>query len=490
MSADASKTASAGNRDDHSQPDKQPAASPPMSSGHEGTASSARRRVLLQERRERKHALRRQVPRSSHGFCEFTDRTDPLELLERQAATRLPELIPIRYGRMKASPFAFLRGSAIVMAQDLSRTPSTDIRTQLCGDCHLANFGDYASPERTLLFDINDFDETLPGPWEWDLKRLATSFHVAGRGNGFSESDCQQAVTSVARAYRLNMRQFAGMRTLDVWYSRVTAEGLLDLLRSLHDIKRERRELGRIRHHDSLQELSKLTTVVDGRLVIVDSPPLVTRVTEDQLGGELRTLFDQYIRSLRGAQRHVLERFKIVDVALKTVGVGSVGTRCFIVLLTGSNVDDVLFLQGKEAEASVLAGYLPKSIYKHQGERVVVGQELMQSASDIFLGWNDGPHGRNFYWRQLRDMKGSVEVENLSAVDLAAYGDLCGWALARAHARASGNAREIAAYLGMSDRFDRAIAAFAQGYADQNERDYRSFLGAIKSGRIKAATGT
>jgi uncharacterized protein (DUF2252 family) len=440
------------------------------------------------ERRERKHALRRQVPRSSHGFFDFADRTDPVELLERQAATRLPDLIPIRYARMKASAFAFLRGSAIVMAQDLARTPTTGIRTQLCGDCHLANFGDYASPERILLFDINDFDETLPGPWEWDVKRLATSFHVAGRDNGFSEADCRSAVMAVARSYRVNMGKFAGMRTLDVWYSRVTAEGLLDLLQNRHDIKRERRDLGRIRHHDSLQELSKLTTMVDGRLVIVDSPPLVTRVTEDQLGAELRTLFEQYRRSLRGAQRHVLDRFKIADMALKTVGVGSVGTRCFIALLTGSDLDDPLFLQVKEADASVLADYLPRSIYKHQGERVVVGQELMQSASDIFLGWNDGPRGRYFYWRQLRDMKGSVEVENLSAVDLAAYGELCGWALARAHARASGNSSEIAAYLGTSDRFDLAIAAFAAGYADQNERDYKSFLGAIKSGRIKAAT--
>jgi uncharacterized protein (DUF2252 family) len=284
------------------------------------------------------------------------------------------------------------------------------------------------------------------------------------------------------------MRKLAGMRTLDVWYSRVTAEGLLDVLRSRHDIKRERRELGRIRHHDSLEALSKLTRVVDGRLVIVDNPPLVTRVTEDELGAELRTLFDQYLSSLRGAQRHVLERFKIVDVALKTVGVGSVGTRCFIVLLTGSDIDDPLFLQGKEAQDSVLASYLPKSIYKHQGERVVVGQELMQSASDIFLGWSDGARGRNFYWRQLRDMKGSVEVENLSAVDLAAYGELCGWALARAQARASGNAGEIAAYLGASDRFDTAIATFSETYADQNERDYKTFLGAIKTGRITAAS--
>jgi uncharacterized protein (DUF2252 family) len=436
----------------------------------------------------RKQALRREVPRSSHAFCDFADRTDPVALLEKQAVSRIPELIPIRYARMRVSPFAFLRGSAIVMAQDLARTPATSILTQLCGDCHLANFGDYASPERVLLFDINDFDETLPGPWEWDVKRLATSFHVAGRGNGFSAAECRDAATAVARSYRLNMRKLAGMRTLDVWYSRVTAEGLLDVLRSRHDIKRERRELGRIRHHDSLEALSKLTRVVDGRLVIVDNPPLVTRVTEDELGAELRTLFDQYLSSLRGAQRHVLERFKIVDVALKTVGVGSVGTRCFIVLLTGSDIDDPLFLQGKEAQASVLASYLPKSIYKHQGERVVVGQELMQSASDIFLGWSDGARGRNFYWRQLRDMKGSVEVENLSAVDLAAYGELCGWALARAQARASGNAGEIAAYLGASDRFDTAIATFSETYADQNERDYKTFLGAIKTGRITAAS--
>ncbi len=397
---------------------------------------TATHRLSLDERRARKRALRRQAPRSSHAFCEFSNRIDPVTLLERQATTRLPELIPIRYGRMRVSPFAFYRGSAIVMAQDLARTPSTGIYTQLCGDCHLSNFGDYASPERTLLFGINDFDETLPGPWEWDVKRLAASFYIAGRGNGFSEVDCRNAALATARSYRLHMTEFAGMRTLDVWYSSVTAEKLLNVLRSRRDIRRERRELARIRGHDSLQALTKLTEIVDGRLAIADNPPLITRLEEEELGASLRTLFYQYQRSLQGAQRNMLDRFHVVDVALKVVGVGSVGTRCFIVLLIGQGTDDPLFLQGKEAEASVLSAHLPRSIYRHQGRRVVAGQELIQAASDIFLGWNNGPRGRYFYWRQLRDMKGSVEVEYLSAPDLAAYGELCGWALARAHAHA------------------------------------------------------
>ena len=377
-------------------------------------------RPTVDERAGRGRAAREKTPRSSHAFwAEAPDRTDPVALLESQATTRLQDLVPIRYARMRVSPFTFLRGSAIVMAQDLARTPSTGIRTQLCGDCHLSNFGVYASPERTLLFDINDFDETLPGPWEWDVKRLVASFYVAGRGNGFSEAECREAVLATVHSYRLHMAEFAAMRTLDVWYSHVTADDLLNLITGASGKagavmrKRAAQQLGKTRQRDSLQALSKLTEVVDGHLIIANDPPLVTRVTEDEIGGNVRALFDLYMRSLKSSQCHVLERFQVVDVATKVVGVGSVGTRCFIVLMMGRDSADPLFLQVKEAEASVLSAYLSKSTYKHQGERVVAGQELMQSASDIFLGWMSGPNGRNFYWRQLRDMKGSAEIETM-----------------------------------------------------------------------------
>ncbi len=442
-----------------------------------------------EERRANGRALRDQTPRSSHAsWVAAPDRTDPIALLEAQARTRLPDLVPIRYARMRVSPFAFLRGSAIIMAHDLARTPTTGITTQLCGDCHLSNFGAFGSPERALLFDINDLDETLPGPWEWDVKRLATSAFVAGRENGFTDGVCQEAALTVARSYRLHMAEFAEMRNLQVWYSRITTDDLIDLIRDKKTKKRAETQTAKIRQRDSLHAMANLTEEVDGRRVFTNDPPLVMRVTEDQLQEEVRTLFARYTATLRGAQRRVLDRFQITDIARKVVGVGSVGTRCFIVLLIGRDADDPLILQVKEAEASVLEAHLPRSEFVHQGERVVSGQELMQAASDIFLGWMSGPNGRHFYWRQLRDMKGSVEVANLSAANLAIYCGLCGWALARAHARASGNAIEIAAYLGTSDRFDQAIAAFAQAYASQNERDYQALLAAIKSGRIVAAT--
>jgi uncharacterized protein (DUF2252 family) len=386
---------------------------------------------------------------------------------------------------MSVSPFTFLRGSAVVMAHDLARTPTTGITTQLCGDCHLSNFGLYASPERTLLFDINDFDETLPGPWEWDVKRLAASFWVAGRGNGLSEAECRSAVLAAVRSYRLHMAEFAGLRTLDFWYAHVTVDAMLTLVAGKQFKKQAQKYVSKARHRDSVQALAKLTRLVDGQRIIVDDPPVVLRVSEAELGTELRTLFEAYIRSLPAAQWHVLDRFHLVDAARKVVGIGSVGTRCYIVLLTGRDGDDPLFLQVKEAERSVLAAHLPPSVYAHQGERVVAGQMLMQAASDIFLGWMSGPGGRHFYWRQLRDMKGSAEIELLTGPELAVYADVCGWALARAHARA-GDAVALTAYLGASDRFDQAIAAFAQAYANQTERDYQLLLLAIKAGRIVA----
>ena len=445
--------------------------------------------VTVEERRARGRAMREKTPRGSHAaWTEAPDRPDPVALLEAQAVTRVQELVPIRYARMSASPFAFLRGSAVVMAHDLAHTPQSSIQTQLCGDCHLSNFGLYASPERTLLFDINDLDETYPGPWEWDVKRLAASVFVLGRNNGIADVDCRNGVLATVRSYRQHMADFAAMHTLDVWYSRVTVEDLLTLVTSKQENKRAQKQLAKVRQRDSLQALSKLTEVVDGHRVITNDPPLIMRVTEEALGGEVYSLFEKYLQTLRGAQRQVLSRFQIVDVAHKVVGVGSVGTRCFIVLLTGCDDNDPLFLQVKEAQASVLEAHLPKRGYKHQGERVVAGQELMQAASDVFLGWMSGPAGRNFYWRQLRDMKASVEVENLTSANLALYAGLCGHALARAHARASGDAAAIAAYLGTSDRFDQAIASFAEAYANQTERDYNAFLAAIKSGRLVAAT--
>ena len=449
----------------------------------------ATRRVTVEERRARGRALREQTPRNSHAFwAAAPNRPDPLGVLEAQASTRLPDLVPLRYARMRVSPFAFLRGSAAVMAQDLAQTPTTGIHTQLCGDCHCANFGLYASPERTLLFDINDLDETYPGPWEWDVKRLAASVLIAGRGNGFTAAECRNAVLAAVRSYRQHMAEFADLGTLDVWYSRVTVADVLNTIASKPTKQQAQRQVTKARQRTSLQAFAKMTTLVDGHRIFADDPPLLMRVTEESLGGEVRTLFEQYLGTLRGAHRQVLDRFQIMDVARKVVGVGSVGTRCFIVLLTGRNDDDPLILQVKEAQASVLEAHLPTSGYQHEGERVVAGQELMQAASDIFLGWMTGPKGQHYYWRQLRDMKGNIEVETLSPTNLALYAGVCGWALARAHARASGYAVEIAAYLGMSDRFDEAIASFAEAYANQTERDYQALLAGIASGRLVAAT--
>jgi uncharacterized protein (DUF2252 family) len=460
--------------------------SPHHAIGLEGGAH--RHHLTVEERQARGRALRAKTPRSSHAFwAEAHDRPDPVSILEQQATTRLPDLVPIRYSRMRVSPFAYLRGTAAVMAQDLARTPSTGIRAQLCGDCHCSNFGVYASPERTLLFDINDFDETLPGPWEWDVKRLAASLYVAGRGNGYTEAECQNIVTAGSRSYRAHVAQSAEMDTLDIWYARVTADDLLALVTTAERRKQAQKTIARTQQRTSMRAFSKLTEVVDGHRIFASDPPLVMRVTENELEGQIRGLFEQYLQTLPTARRFVTEHFQLVDVARKVVGVGSVGTRCFIVLLTGRDDNDPLILQVKEAEPSVLAAYLTKSAYKHQGERVVVGQELMQSASDIFLGWMTGPGGRHFYWRQLWDMKGSIEVENLTAAELQSYGTICYWALARAHAR-SGDAIEIASYLGASATFDRALATFAQSYANQNERDYEMFLAAIKSGRLTAAS--
>ncbi|MEU6769886.1 DUF2252 domain-containing protein [Streptomyces sp. NPDC046759] len=444
---------------------------------------------------------RRRAPRSGHGeFAAGPDRPDVVDVLERQSAGRLPELVPIRYGRMLGSPFRFYRGAAAVMATDLGALPETGLRVQLCGDAHLLNFGLLGSPERHLVFDINDFDETFPGPFEWDVKRLAASFAVAGRANGFTEKEQNDAVRTCVRAYRERMRQFAGMRTLDIWYAREGADRMRELLASATNREAGRRTAkaatrARARTHmRAFAELTRLTP--EGRRIAAD-PPLITPL-RDLRGGpareeedkELPTLLEAYARTLSADRRHLLRRFRLVDVARKVVGIGSVGTRCWILLLLGRDDDDPLLLQAKEARESVLAPHTGGERYDNQGRRVVAGQRLMQAAGDIFLGWThlvglDG-RGRDFYVRQLWDWKGTVRPETWDPDLLRLSGQVCGTSLARAHAR-SGDPVAISAYLGGGDRFDRALTRFAQAYADRNERDFEALGEAARSGRIVAA---
>ena len=455
------------------------------------TANLTRPKIAFtyQQRREHGRAARKKTPRGSHAaWAPLPDRPDPVDLLEAQAKNRQPDLAPIRYARMTPSPFAFMRGAAIVMAQDLASTPRSDIQAQLCGDCHLLNFGVYASPERALLFDVNDFDETLPGPWEWDVKRLATSLVVAGRENGFDAADCRKAARTSAASYRKRMAEFSEMRELEVWYSHVRAEEVLALSTSSRTTKKAKKNLKKARGRDNLHALSKLTRVVDGRRMIVDDPPLLVRVVEDELREQTYESLQKYRRTLQDDRRYLLDRYRFVDVARKVVGVGSVGTRDYVVLLEGRDDDDPLFLQVKEAEASVLENYLPQSTYKNQGQRVVAGQRLMQATSDIFLGWLRGKAGRDYYWRQLRDMKGSAKIERMSSDELVLYAGICGWALARAHAR-SGDRVQIAAYLGKIERFDRAMVDFAEAYADQTELDHAALCAAVKSGKVAGDVG-
>jgi uncharacterized protein (DUF2252 family) len=420
-------------------------------------------------------------------------------IIEKQSASRVPELVPIRYGRMSESPFRFYRGAAAIMASDLSATPDSGLRVQLCGDAHMLNFRLLASPERNLLFDINDFDETLPGPWEWDVKRLATSLVIAGRENGFSDAERAKIVQSAVRSYRKRMRRFAGMQELDVWYARADAEQLQALAAErLHKRERTRlsAQLAKARTHDSLQAFEKLTKVVDGERRITSVPPMIERaadllpdVQREALEDMIRDLIERYGHSLQSDREHLLRKFTMVDMARKVVGVGSVGTRCWIVLMLGRDGEDPLFLQAKEADESVLAPYAGASEYATQGERVVAGQRLMQAASDIFLGWEhvhalDGME-RDFYVRQLRDWKGIAEPSMMDPHRMALFGELCGATLARAHAR-SGDRIAIAAYLGGSDVFDRALTHFAESYADQNERDHRALTEAVSAGQVAA----
>ncbi|MEU6147985.1 DUF2252 domain-containing protein [Streptomyces sp. NPDC047081] len=438
------------------------------------------------DRVERGRAARKRVPRSAHGtWIVPVDRPDPVGVLERQGRDRLPELLPIRYGRMAASPFAFLRGSAAVMAADLAAQPHTGLTVQLCGDAHLLNFGLYASPERTLLFDLNDFDETFPGPFEWDVKRLAASVAVAGRENGHEEGKVRRAVVEAVAAYRLNMRRLARHGELAVWYERIDAESLLPLARSARRRRQVASSLTRARRRTSLQAVGKLTEVVDGRRRIVNDPPLLEPAGASDMAS-LRKIFSDYRSTLSEERRLLLDRYRFVDAARKVVGVGSVGMRCFVVLLAGRDADDPLFLQIKEARKSVLEEHLPSGPYVHPGHRVVAGQRLLQAAGDIFLGWMTGPQGRAFYWRQLRDMKGSADVAGMSPADLLGYARLCGTALARAHAR-SGDRIAIAAYLGGADTFERAVADFALAYAGQTVADHAALGAAVAAGVVGAA---
>jgi uncharacterized protein (DUF2252 family) len=447
-------------------------------------------------------AVREDVPRRAHGEWEpAPHRPDPVELLEAQAESRLPELAPIRYGRMLISPFTFFRGGAYLMAHDLAESPRTGLRAQLCGDAHLSNFGVFAAPDRRLVFSVNDFDETLPGPFEWDLKRLVSSFTVAARDRGFDAKLRSRINTTVTSAYRHAMHEFAGMRNLDLWYTRIDIDDVARDLRSsatAAETKRMDKDLAKARAKDSLRAFGKLTRLVDGEPRIISDPPLIVPVEElVELGDEqvldaFRTLIRAYRRTLPRDRRRLLERYRFVHAARKVVGVGSVGTRAWIVLLLGRDGDDPLFLQAKEAEASVLEPFLGKSEFSNHGQRVVEGQRLVQAASDIMLGWlrTPGLDGveRDFYLRQLWDAKGSATVEVMEPDGMKAYAELCGSTLARAHAR-SGDAVAIAAYLGSGDNCDRALDAFAEAYADQNERDYEALRQAAATGRVKAESG-
>ena len=476
------------------------------------TTSTEIEHPSVEERKARgKQSRANAAPTSHGGWKPAADRPDPVALLEEQDATREQDLVPVRHGRMMVSPFTFYRGAAKIMAADLKDTPRAGLTTQLCGDAHLSNFGLFASPERTLVFDVTDFDETLPGPFEYDVKRMSASFTIAGRNNGFTKADTRAATLASVRAYRKAMAGFAQMGTMDVWYARLSDQNLLTALKNLartgkgaekKEAKRgekgTRQIVSKARTRDSLQALSKLAEMVDGRYRIISQPPIViplqdlpstAEMSPEELRHMIHDQFRAYRATLQNDRRQLLERFEIIDVARKVVGVGSVGTRAYIVLLQGRDRQDPLFLQVKEATTSVLEDHLPKSRFKQPGERVVHGQRLMQAASDIYLGWTKRVEdNRYLYWRQLRDMKGSAVVETMTPGSLAIYADICGWTLARAHAR-SGDPIAIAGYLGKSDKFDTSITDFSQRYADQNEKDHQAFASAIHSGRLEAVEG-
>jgi uncharacterized protein (DUF2252 family) len=463
-----------------------PARSDGAGRGHMGTAGKrASFRRLVQQRLESGKQLRARVPRSCHAdWIAPKDRPDPIESLKRSDGGRLAALLPIRYARMSQSPFAFLRGAADLMAADLAPTPVTGIRVQACGDCHVANFGGFGTPERQLVFDINDFDETLPAPWEWDLKRLAASIVVASRTRGLGERRCSDAARASVESYRKRMHEYAEMAALEVWYSHLDLEVLADKAATATARKRWLRIIRKAAHHTSGDEFPKITSIRQGVPRIADRPPLIYHPPGlARIDRRVRQMFQHYRSTLPHERRIVLDRYQLVDVARKVVGVGSVGTRCAVVLLMAGSHDPLL-LQLKEARRSVLEPYAGRSKYDNQGERVVVGQRMLQSSSDVFLGWTRDDEGHDYYFRQLRDMKLKIDLESMAKTDWDEYVELCGWALARAHAR-TGDPVRIAAYLGKSESFEEAIESFAVAYADQTERDHAALRKAIRAGRIK-----
>ena len=453
--------------------------------------SALAERPTVKERFAAGKRLRGRVAHEAHAEYKPSDRTDPIAILEAQAKTRLPDLVPIRHARMLTSPFAFLRGAAAVMIRDIAAAPVTGLTVQACGDMHVSNFGVFASAERNLIFGINDFDETLPGAWEWDVKRLVASAVVCGRFLGFDRHDCEAAARSVVRAYRERMREYATMGYLELWYSRIDEQDLLGTL-SRRARKRAKAIIAKARGRTHMQVFDKMTDCVrGGGLRILEDAPLLTRETKTQAGLTMLEALDRFLRcytdSLHLDRRQLLARYRILDVARKVVGVGSVGTRCWIILLQGASEDDPLFLQFKEAQESVLAPYAsPKTPYENQGRRVVAGQRLIQGAPDILLGWGE-MSGIQFYVRQMRDMKGGIEFEPGDNPNFVEYCDLCGWALALAHAK-SGDAAMIAGYCGKSEALDEAMAAFGRAYAKQTERDHEAMAAAVKSGRLTAAS--
>ena len=458
----------------------------------QGPSWSARPWVNPAERAAAGKAARKRVPRPDHAAFEPATDRDPIAILAAQEADRLQDLVPLRHERMAKSAFAYYRGTPAVMAMDLATTPRSDILVQASGDAHLSNFGLFASPERTLVFDANDFDETLPGPWEWDVKRLAASVVIAGRTNGFSADQNRAATMATVRGYRQWMGRYAAMRLIDVWYAQITdldireAGEVTGALQGREGAARRARLeaiFTKARQRDGMRAFESLTAIVDGRRVILEDPPILTHLSEPSVAAILEQVFIDYRATMPENRRDFLERYRFVDFALKVVGVGSVGTRCYVVVLQGRDENDPLILQAKEATASVMEPYLPASGHQNHGQRVVVGQQLMQATSDIFLGWTRAPAGRDFYLRQLWDMKGSVDTTTLKPLGLGFYGELCGWSLARAHAR-TGDAAAIAAYLGTSDTFDGAIADFAETYADVNARDHAAYRKAIKAGTV------
>jgi uncharacterized protein (DUF2252 family) len=440
----------------------------------------------VEERMSEGKALREKIPRTSHAkWTAEAGRRDCIALLKRSDRGKLTDLLPLRYARMCQSPFTFFRGAAVLMARDLAETPVTHIRVQICGDCHVANFGGFGSPERSLVFDINDFDETLPGPWEWDVKRLAASIMLAGRERGDRDRDCADVARSAVESYRAHMREYAGMRPLDAWYSRLDASILIDTATSSAAKKDWRKIEDKARLHTSEHMFPKITEMVKGQRQIIDLPPLVYHPRQTlKFEQDVRDIFHRYRETLPEDRRVILDHYHVADIARKVVGVGSVGTRCEVALMMAGE-HDVLFLQLKEARASVAEPFAGKSRYQNHGERVVTGQRMLQAASDVFLGWTRDDHGRDYYVRQLRDMKMRIEINELSRGEWTEYANTCGWALARAHAR-TGDAARIAGYMGKNETFDEAIEEFGAAYARQTEHDYGVFIKAVKAGELPA----